>query len=227
MRYCQEIVPELQGFNLLMAVDQAIEAMTDDISALQRAPLSIDQAASIYFYTMETPFYALLNTAMRSEDRNVVKPFLKFCKLFLSALYLLRLPVAAITVSRGVKAHLIDEYPKGRKFRWWQFSSSTASLDTLQSPQFCGKVGQRTVFHISTRYCVDVCKFSAMKRVEDERLILPGMQLYVKAVVNYGNDLFHIQLEEVAGTLPLLDYLHPDLVTSPHPNHNHMLAPHS
>ena len=89
-------------------------------------------------------------------------------------------------------------------------------LDTLQNPLFCGKVGQLTVFLISTRHCVDVCKFSAMKRVEDERLILPGMQLHVKAVLDYGNDLFHIQLEEVAGTLPLLDYLHPDLVTSPH-----------
>ena len=70
VHYCQDIVPEFKDINLLMSVDQAIEAMTDDISALERAPLSIDQAASIYFYTIETPFYAVLNAAMRSEDRN-------------------------------------------------------------------------------------------------------------------------------------------------------------
>ena len=100
VHFCQAIVPELKDINLLMAVDQAIEAMTDDISALERAPLSIDQAASIYFYTMETPFYSVLNGAMRSENRDAIKPFFKFCKLFLSALYLVPLSAAAITVPR-------------------------------------------------------------------------------------------------------------------------------
>ena len=174
--------------------------------------LTIDQAAAIYFYTMETPFYGALNAALRSENRSLIRPFIKFVKLFLSGLYLLPLPPAPTVVFRGVKEHLVTQYPKDRKFRWWQFSSSTAAVQVLQDPKFCGKEGARTVFNISTRYCVDICRYSAFKCVEEERLILPGMQLQVVGVVDFGHGLHQVQLAEILETAPLLDYLHPALV---------------
>ena len=54
-------------------------------------------------------------------------------KLALSGLY--RLPLVTATVYRGVKLDLKDMYPKGRKFVNWSFSSTTSSIDVLQSDQ--------------------------------------------------------------------------------------------
>ena len=54
-------------------------------------------------------------------------------KLALSALYCLKLQHT--TVYRGVKLDLTEKYPKGKKFINWSFSSTTSSLDVLQSEQ--------------------------------------------------------------------------------------------
>jgi hypothetical protein len=54
---CCANAPSLAGVDLMMAAEQADEAMKEDLTAAERGPLSVDQAAAIYFYTMETPFY--------------------------------------------------------------------------------------------------------------------------------------------------------------------------
>ena len=56
-------------------------------------------------------------------------------KLGLSGLYCLPLHQHTKTVYRGVKLDLKDMYPKGRKFVNWAFSSTTSSLEVLQSDQ--------------------------------------------------------------------------------------------
>lgn len=213
IEHCQIHVPEFAGIDLLMAVAVALE-ISSEKSAIDRSPLSINEAAAIYFYTMETPFYKVFSASLRSEDRTKIAPFLKYLKLLLSALYLLPLAPYLTTVYRGLtKLHLIDAYPKGHQFIWWQFSSCTASIEVLGG-KFCGKSGKRTQFLISTRQIVDIRKYSHFHD-EDERLILPGMRFQVKSSTDMGNGLCQIQLEEVSETKPLLDYIHPALLDKP------------
>ena len=56
-------------------------------------------------------------------------------KLALSGLYCL--PLVQDTVHRGVKLDLKSKYPKGSKFVNWSFSSTTSSVEVLQSEQVC------------------------------------------------------------------------------------------
>ncbi len=81
--------------------------------------LSQDESASIHLYTMqfgsELSLYHALNKNLRSENRQSLKPWFSFLKLFLTALY--RLPSGAQTVWRGVRGEdLSSKYPTGSKF---------------------------------------------------------------------------------------------------------------
>ncbi len=54
--------------------------------------LTHDQSASVYLYTMEwgeNNFYRVFNAALRTEDRNTLKCWFSFLKLFHTALQLL------------------------------------------------------------------------------------------------------------------------------------------
>ena len=62
---------------------------------------------------------------------------------------------------------------------------------------------------IKARHLVDIRAFSAVES-EEELLLLPGTALVVKSVLNAGNGLILIQLEEDLQSAPLLDFLHPD-----------------
>ena len=55
---------------------------------------------------------------------------------------------------------------------------------------------------------MDIRAFSAVKS-EEELLLLPGTALVVRSVLNAGNGLVLIQLEEDLQSVPLLDFLHP------------------
>ena len=113
--------------------------------------LTIDEAASIMLYTLEwvpkqKSFYFILNSALRAENRQRLKPWFRYLKLVLTALS--KLPSARRCVYRGVKADLHQLYPKGRVFVWWGFSSCTTTVEVLQSEDFLGKKGNRTMFMI-------------------------------------------------------------------------------
>jgi hypothetical protein len=106
--------------------------------------LSQDESASIQLYTMQFGsdllLYHALNKNLRSENRQTLKPWFSFLKLFLTALH--KLQSQAQTVWRGVRGEdLISKYPTGSKFPWWSVSSCTISLEILQSEQFLGTEG--------------------------------------------------------------------------------------
>ena len=48
--------------------------------------LTHDESAAIYLYSMSSPFYRHLNTALRAENRDTLKPWFAFLKLFTTAL---------------------------------------------------------------------------------------------------------------------------------------------
>ena len=169
-----------------------------------------EQAAFINFYTHESPFYPVFNKLLRDERRTLLIPYMWFFKSFLSACYCL--PLTPQTVHRGVKANLKDVYEVGKTVAWWAITSTTNQIGVLQSPQFLGTKGDRTMFVITARSLVAIKDFTDMP--EEEIILLPGTILEVTSVLDAGGGLTMIQMKEKEPFSPRLDFVHPQLATS-------------
>eukprot|EP00808_Paulinella_micropora_P007648 g59634.t1 len=169
--------------------------------------LTGDEIAAINLYTHETDL-----------QRQELRPAFCYLKLLLTRLH--KLPTRLTTVYRGVKLDIASKYQKDEDVVWWGFSSATASLEVLKSPQFLGDQGNRTLFAISNCRAVDIRAYSAIQVqcglnsfaplraermrwnilskgwAEDERLLLPGAQLHVKGVLDVGAGFKMVQLED-------------------------------
>ena len=168
--------------------------------------LSSDESASIMLYTMgwsttEGSFYFNLNDTLRIEDRDKLKPWFGYLRLFIGALS--RLPPVNDTVYRGVKRDMRDEYPLNSNKTWWGFSSCTDKMQLLEAERFCGTTGTRTIFNIRCLGGRDIRNHSYFHN-ENEILLLPGRYFRVKS--NYhGNDgLLIIDLVEIKPQYELL-----------------------
>ena len=111
--------------------------------------LTQEESASIHLYTMQfhggPSLYLLLNQSLRAENREELKPWFSFLKLFLTALH--KLPSQSKTVWRGVKnVDLSSKYKTGTKFAWWGVSSCTTHIEVLESNQFLGKTWTTNYF---------------------------------------------------------------------------------
>jgi len=160
--------------------------------------LTSAEIAAINLYTQgwippENSLYAILNARLRDRDRELVKPFFLYLRLFLSAIN--KLPKLTIPLYRGVKKDLSVDYKQGRKLYWWGFSSCTTSMAVLQSELFLGKTGDRTMFCLSKSWGVSIQRYS-MYNTESEVLVPPGRRLQVAAVLDQG-PLKIVQLEEL------------------------------
>ena len=131
------------------------------------------KAMFVNFYTHQSPFYSKLNACLRSENRTELIPYFCFVKAFLSALYCL--PLCPGNVKRGVKCDLRDQFSVGDEATWWSFTSTTAKVGVLQSEQFLGATGKRTMFDITARSLVSIKDFSGLP--EEELILLPGAVL--------------------------------------------------
>ena len=120
--------------------------------------LTPDMRAAINVYTQEGVVYRPLNDALRNKNRALLKPYFPFLKLLLTALD--QLPNVVATVHRGVKLGLGDQYHIGKTVTWWAFSSCTRDGTTLQSDNFCGARGQRTLFTVRTESAKDISPYS-------------------------------------------------------------------
>jgi hypothetical protein len=162
--------------------------------------LSQNESASIHLYTMQfgsdLSFYHALNNNLRSENRQTLKPWFSFLKLFLTALY--KLPSQTQTVWRGVRGEdLSSKYPTGSKFAWWSVSSCTISLEILQSEQFLGTEGLRTLFSIECQNGKSVMAHSYFKDTEKEVILMPGSYFEVVGQLHPAKDLHFIHLKEI------------------------------
>ena len=166
-------------------------------------PLTRDMAAAIYIYTIESPFYMHLNAMLRKNDRTHLKPFFPYLRLLLTGLR--RLPKEERVVYRGVRLDLSDEYSVvGKQVVWWSLSSTTERFETLSDPQFLGTTGERTIFTIKTASARDISMFSAMS-TEHELLLLPGTSFKIRGVLQDGNELTKVALEEETEAADLID----------------------
>lgn len=170
--------------------------------------LTQDESVSIMLYTIEwTPseqsLYAILNKSLREENRNILKPWFPYLRLFISAL--LKLPPVYRIVYRGMKGDMTKKYSSDENSVWWGFSSCTDKMKVLESDQFCGKTGIRTIFNIECIGGRSIRNHSYYPE-ENEIILLPGRYLRPRSIDHYTSDdgLCIIQLYEIDPPYPLL-----------------------
>jgi hypothetical protein len=202
----------------LVSLEEAVEKLVHLLPAIQtyvyvakqscKKPadgLTRDESASIMLFTMgweplDKCLYSVLNATLRSINRRKLKPWFLYLRLLLNALF--RLPSISRTVYRGVTLDLSKDYVIGETVVWWGFSSCTIAMNTLQSEQFLGKKGTRTMFAIECHSGKDIRKHSIFP-TEDEMLLLPATHFKVIGCLDQG-DLNIIQLQETPSTHQLL-----------------------
>ncbi|UJR08746.1 hypothetical protein I4U23_013003 [Adineta vaga] len=169
--------------------------------------LTSDESAAIQLYTMEwtnhdDSLYMILNRTLRASDRNELRPWFRYLKLFLTAFF--KLPTSVHTVIwRGVREDLTALYPKDKQFAWWAFSSCSTSIDVLKMPNYLGTSGTRTIFSIQTTSAKLIRNHSYFQN-EEEILLPPGIFLKVVGSLSSDDGLNIIHLQEVLPPHPML-----------------------
>ncbi|CAF1419811.1 unnamed protein product, partial [Rotaria sp. Silwood1] len=105
-------------------------------------------------------------------------------------------PIEYQTVWRGVLEDLSTLYPTGKEFTWWGISSCTSSINVLESSQYAGTSGTRTIFSIETNNGKLIRSHSYFQE-EDEILLPPGIHLKVIDTFSLVNGLDVIHLREI------------------------------
>ncbi len=165
--------------------------------------LTADHIAAIHLYTQACDFYRTLNARLRDRDRVRITPFFSYLRLLLEALR--QLPAKTRTVYRGVKLDLSAKFREGDLPVWWSVSSTSTSMKVLQSKEFCGEEGPRTVFVVHAAHARDIATFSSFAS-EEELILLPGAQLKVRAVVPMGGGLHLVQMDETDVPMSLIQF---------------------
>jgi len=168
-RACRDELKEQVGSQLLN------EAMSKT-NGVNLDPLLPEEAATIYVYTTEGPFYPALNKAMRSgsqEERMTYRDYIYFLTKSLE-----KLEPVSVVVYRGIDCKL-DDYKVGSAIVWPAFSSS--SRDAKVGFEFLKKKSG-TLFLINDRTPRAIDRFSAVAS-EQEVLFLPNSKFVISKVV--------------------------------------------
>ena len=187
-------LPPIFGFHSqdLVSLEQALQPLESQIKELRRyieiakdychypneQNLSKDQSASIYIYTMEwgeTSLYRVLNQALRSENRQALKIWFPYLKLFDTALDLL--PNVKESVWRGVPLDIGQNFTKNQMFTWWPISSCSLSISVIE--QFLANELKSTLFLIQTVNGKNIAGYTQYEK-EDEVILRFGTQFRVK-----------------------------------------------
>ncbi|CAF4866399.1 unnamed protein product, partial [Rotaria socialis] len=169
--------------------------------------LTPNESAAIILYTIEwdpshPSLYLVLNRSLRLEDRRKLVPWFSYLKLLLTGLY--KLPSIRCTVWRGVRGDLRSHYRPGAKITWWAFSSCTASISVLESEQYLGTSGTRTLFAIECLNGKDIKRHSYFAQ-EEEILLLPCTHFQVISHLSSMENLHIIHLREITPPFMLLE----------------------
>ena len=188
------------SFYVQMALNQTPEQPEDG--------LTIDESAAIRLYTFEwntahPSLYEMLNYTLKEADRELLRPYFKFLKLFLTAL--VKLPcVPPLTIWRGVTRNLSAEFPIGTSVTWWAFSSCTTELPVLENNAYLGNMGDRTLFSVEAINGRAIRTHSQFVQ-EDEILLLPGTHMVVQSQFSPAADLHIVHLKQVIPEEMLLE----------------------
>ncbi|CAF1276627.1 unnamed protein product [Rotaria sordida] len=184
----------------LKFVVEEVNNMIMNVKAICYSPangLSIDESASIMLYTLDwTPkeksFYFILNQTLRSQTANY-QPWYPYLRLFTSSLGKLP-PINNLTIYRGIKANVGNEYPVRKQFYCSTFLSCSSHINIIQD--FLGQTGPRTLFTIECYSGKDISQHSYFN-TEKEILIPIDKYFEVISNVKQGNEFHLIQLKEI------------------------------
>ena len=170
--------------------------------------LTIDESAAIRLYTIEwkkphRSLYSMLNHTLMKDDRELLRLYFKYLKLFLTAV--VKLPcVPQLTIWRGVTKNLSAQFPLGTPVTWWAFSSCTTALPVLENNMYLGDTGDRTLFSVEAINGRTIRAHSHFV-TEDEILLLPGTHMIVQSQFSPGAGLQIIHLKQVIPEAMLLE----------------------
>jgi len=208
--------PPLKIRNPLQTLQNILLPLSDKISLLEnyyflansrfkgdiKYNLSIDEATAIFLYTIQWPtredsLYFRLNSALRTEDQDMIKPFLPYMYLLCRGLE--KLPKFTGTIWRVVPEDL-SHLKKDDTIAWVAFASCTTNGDFAKS--YIEKFPSNTLFNISCKSGISVRDFSQYPS-EEEILLLP-LLLKVKNKISASQSLCIIELEDMDYPLVLL-----------------------
>jgi len=149
----------------------------------------------------ETCLYRVLNEALSSEDRNKLKPWFPYLKLFLTALH--KLPSFEGLVWRNVKADISENYQQGQTGIWWGITSTTTDTKMFESEHIADTHRSRTLFLIECKHgkCI---KQHSMFRKEKEIVLMPGFHFETLSKLDLGDGSFMVNIKEKQGPFPYL-----------------------
>lgn len=188
-------LPPVYGFQseLLVSIEKALQRIESQIKELSKYikiakkychypnehGLSKDQSAAVYIFTMEwgeTSLYRVLNQALRSEDRQALKIWFPYLKLFDTALNLL--PTVKDVVWRGIPLKIGKHFTKDQIFTWWTVNSCSSSVNVIE--RFLGGTNKSTLFLIEAMNGKNVSRYTAYE-TEDEIILRIETEFQVKA----------------------------------------------
>ena len=177
----------------LVSLEKALEPLVSQIDELPRYikiaerhchhpskhGLTHDESAAIYIYTMEwdeTSLYRVLNNALRSENREELKIWFPYLKLFDTALS--KLPTVKEVIWRGVPLDIGQSFTKNQVVTWWSISSCSSSVDVIKT--FLMNKHDSTLFLIEAKHGKKASGYTGFEN-EDEVILTLGTQLRVKS----------------------------------------------
>ena len=161
--------------------------------------LSLDESVSIMLYSMvweprEECLFDVLNATLRADDRQKLRPWLLYLKLFLTALS--RLPSSHRVVYRGIQLDMREMYPISKTFFWWGFSSCMSSSQILEDEQHLGTKDTKTIFAIECNSAKDIQNHSYYQS-ENEVLLPAATQFTVLSYSQRASDTHLSEMTEI------------------------------
>ncbi|CAF3214894.1 unnamed protein product [Rotaria socialis] len=187
-------LPPIYGYHAekSVTIEKALEPIESEIEELPRFikiakkhchfpsehGLTQDQSAAIYIYTMEwgdTTLYRVLNKALRSENRQALKIWFPYLKLFDTALD--KLPTVKEAVWRGIPIDIGKNFIKNQTVTWWSVNSCSSSPNVIKT--FLGGTQNSTLFLIETMNGKKISGYTEYEN-EDEVILRMGSEFRVK-----------------------------------------------
>ncbi|UJR19368.1 hypothetical protein I4U23_022497 [Adineta vaga] len=170
--------------------------------------LTVDESAAIRLYTIEwesphQSLYSMLNSALKTGNRQNLQPYFKYVKLFLTAL--IKLPcIPPQTVWRGITKNMSNQFPQDAAVTWWTFSSCTSSLPAIENCMHSSNAGERTLISIEIINGREI-RGHSHSDFENEIILLPGTSMVVQSRLKSTADLCIIHLKQVIPNEMLLE----------------------
>lgn len=207
--YSSKRLPPIYGYRSqkLLPIEEALQPIESQIDELpyyikiakKHCPypsehgLTRDESAAIYIYTMEwgdQTLHRVLNQALRSENRQALKIWFPYLKLFDKALE--KLPTFKGVLWRGISLDIGKKFTENQLVTWWSINSCSSSVNVIKC--FIGDEKNSTLFLIEANDGKRISGYTEFEN-ENEVILKMGTQFRVKAdplEQTHGTHIVHL-----------------------------------